>query len=597
MKVINKIADILVFFGLSFVLVLFSVLLYVKYLWPYADYEQIMSTLQDTSIDVILDNAVALDFVLGLLFFIITFPLCYFFLNRKQQIWVSGILIIVGCYISGFIHYHVYSRMKSTLYEDEYVKPQDVNYKFPDKKRNLLLIYLESFENSFSNEALFEKNLISELSKLQQEGQFSYNHSSLPGADFSVAAIVSSQCAIPLRYDPNRDIWDAKFFMPGAVCFPQILKDNGYQVGIIKAADITYTSVNLYANFHGYDFAEGVDEIKENYLKNDYEKYMGSFGGVTDRTLYEYAKVKLNEFDKDKPFMLTLFSLDTHMPSYYLDKECKKEFGDLRDAFICSDKGVAKFIEWFKNTPYWENTTVVVVGDHLLPSRIKGLRNAKRGIFNMFLNVREGLKIDKNKIFSTYDLAPTILEALNIEIKPRKFGLGRSMFSDTISLVEKFGSLNLKLNLIKKSEFYSKLRKPNTERKDIYRSYKISDVIKENDVPLYTDAIEKIVGRYFVDRMYIYLDDYKGNNIEVLMDFVVILGGENKMVVSANGEEVKKYEFSSRDKQPYKMKLSIDKNLIKDNKLLLKFRNKGGVLGGANMGISILSMKINEQNN
>ena len=56
MNIIKKFLDIIVWILFSLILLILSVLLYIKYLWPDADYEQIVFTIQDTPITIILDN-------------------------------------------------------------------------------------------------------------------------------------------------------------------------------------------------------------------------------------------------------------------------------------------------------------------------------------------------------------------------------------------------------------------------------------------------------------------------------------------------------------------------------------------------------------
>ena len=589
MKLINKIADIVVLLLFCFVVLCFSILLYVKYLYPNADYEQIIITIKDTPLYVFLSNIITIDYVLGSLFFIIIFPLGYFFLNRKQQVYAVLLGFLMIAFVSGFFERHFFSNMESTLYEDEYVNPKNIEYKFPKEKRNLLLIYLESFEDGFSNSNWYGKNIIANLEDLRKQGEFSREHKSLFGTNFSIAALFSSQCALPLK-----DIWSTRFFLPKVTCFPEILKNNGYQTAIVKAADITYTNASVYAKTHGYDVAEGFDEIKKNYLKDDLTDRIGVFGGVTDRTLYDYAKIKLSDFDKNKPFMLTLFSLDTHTPKYYLDNKCESEFGDIRDAFMCSDKAVADFIDWFKKSPYYDNTTIVIIGDHLLNSRIKFSRKAKRGIFNVFLNTPEGLNIDENKIFSTYDLAPTILEAMGIELKPRKFGLGVSLFDNNVTLVEKFGVSKFKYNLIKQSKYYDELAEIEYKRIDVYHPYRIGQEIKDKDFLVYTDTKDKLLDKYYIDRLNIKLENYKGGDLEVLLSFFAIIGGNSNIDISVNDNSVMKYDFKPLEIQPFHIKLDVSKEFVKDNKLQFKFNNSNfnSIYG---LGISPLTMKIIEK--
>lgn len=595
MKIIGKIFDFIIWVLFGFIVFLFSILLYIKYLWPSADYEQIISTIRDTQLRIIFNNMVYYDFIFGFLFFVIVFPFCYFCLDRKKVIGLGVIFGLLGAYISGFIHYQIYSRMNTTLYEEEYVNPETIKYNFPKNKRNLLLIYMESFENGFDDVKNYEANLIPNLKKLQGEGEFSSEHYVLPGSNYSIAALVASMCAIPLKYTNKRTIWDTMFFLDNTTCFPEVLKENGYQTVMLKAADITFTNADIFSLRHGYSEALGVDEIKKNFFKDNNNAYMGTFGGVSDRTLFEYAKVKISEFDEDRPFFLTLFSLDTHMPGYYLDKKCEEVFGDLRDAYLCSDKGVYEFIEWFKSTKYYDNTTVVIVGDHNLSYKLKGKAKAKHGIYNVFLNTAENLKIDDNKIFSTYDLAPTILEAVGVDLKPRAFGLGRSLFSDEKTLIEKKGVLKFKLELMKKSKFYSNFEKIKKAEISKYKLYKIGDEIVEKEFLLYTNASGELLNRVYIDKMNIELDGYKGGDLEVEMEFFAIVGFDNTLDIFVNNDKIYNYEMPKKKIQPLSYKFVIKKDRIKNNKFQLGFHNNAGTNSAVNIGVSIKSMKILEK--
>ena len=588
----KKCLDIVVLFFLAIVTFVFSILIYVRFLWPNADFEQIMMTIKDLSPKMLVDNVYLKDYIWGLLFFVVSYPLFYFYFNIKQKFCALVILLISVLYFSGYIYYETYRRTTSTLYETEYVDPSSLDVKFPEKKRNLLLIYMESFENNFRYSQHYEKNLIPNLSKLQEEGQYSLAHESLPGSDYSIAALVASQCSVPLRFSKDMDIWDTKYFLPKAICFPEILKKNGYKNVFVKAADITFTKADVFAKSHGFDEALGVDEILPTLPNKDKKEYIGTFGGVTDRVLFEFAKNKLEEFKENEPFMLSLFSLDTHTPVAKLDKSCKAVFGDLRDSFICADKGVYEFIEWFKTSKYWENTTVVVVGDHVLPSRMFYKGRPKKGIFNLFLNVADGLKIRNDKIFSTYDLAPTILESLGAEIKPRAFALGRSMFSDEMSLIEKIGVSKLKIRLIQKSLVYDKLLVPNVKRVDVYKDYLIGDIIGEDDFLDYADAYSTIMKQHFIDRLNLKLVNYNGGDVVLKVKFVAVAGG--KIKIFANNNMI--YEVNSKQmiKQPVVLDLKVNKELIKDGKLQLRFKNTTGIRAESQMGVSPRELKIEE---
>ena len=65
--------------------------------------------------------------------------------------------------------YVVYLMQTSTIYEENYINPKTVNITFPDNKRNLIFIYLESMETTYldkENGGGIKENVIPELYNL-----------------------------------------------------------------------------------------------------------------------------------------------------------------------------------------------------------------------------------------------------------------------------------------------------------------------------------------------------------------------------------------------------------------------------------------------
>ncbi len=62
----------------------------------------------------------------------------------------------------------------STFIDDNYVDPSSVNITFPEQKRNLIYIFLESMEMTYAdkeNGGAFKQNVIPELTQLAQENE------------------------------------------------------------------------------------------------------------------------------------------------------------------------------------------------------------------------------------------------------------------------------------------------------------------------------------------------------------------------------------------------------------------------------------------
>ena len=105
----------------------------------------------------------------------------------------------------------------SAYVDDNYVDPGNVNITFPEKKRNLIFIYLESMEVTFmdkENGGAFPENVIPELTELAQEndsfsggGKTLNGGIALPGAVWTMGAIFGTTAGLPLKtpLGQNRD--------------------------------------------------------------------------------------------------------------------------------------------------------------------------------------------------------------------------------------------------------------------------------------------------------------------------------------------------------------------------------------------------------
>ena len=170
MKILKMLADYAVLLFLALAVVVFSVLMYIRYLWPETDFEQLLVTLNDLSLKVLVSNASLKDFIYSFAAFAALYPLCYFYLNTRGRLYTAVLFSLMSLYFSGYAEYFIYSRTTSNLYEEEYVFPDTIEYDFPEKKRNLILIYLESFEQNFASGQHYGKNLIPHLNGFSESG-------------------------------------------------------------------------------------------------------------------------------------------------------------------------------------------------------------------------------------------------------------------------------------------------------------------------------------------------------------------------------------------------------------------------------------------
>lgn len=379
---------------------------------------------------------------------------------------ISVLSIILSLYFIGFFEYLLIGNKESTFIEDNYVNPSSVKINFPEKKRNLIYIYLESLESSYAsiNEGgLFESNLIPELTALANDNiSFSDTEKlggayELSGTSWTAAALVAQTAGIPLKIG-RRIInhMEIPYFLGGAYTLGNILYFEDYNQTIIFGSNGDFGNRKTYFEQHGYynvyDYYYAIDE---GWINEDYMVWWG----YEDSKLFEFAKeeaLKLSQ--KDEPFNLSLLTVNTHHVDGYLEDGCPKIYDQqYKNVIACSSYQVNEFIKWCQQQDFYDNTTIVVVGDHLtMKTRFFNRKdNDNRRIYNAIINSPvEGINTTNRK-FSTMDMFPTTLAALGVTIDGDKLGLGTNLFSDKKTLLETYGVEKVNKELSYKSNFYN----------------------------------------------------------------------------------------------------------------------------------------------
>jgi len=355
----------------------------------------------------------------------------------------------------------------STLFEDYYVNPYEVELEFPDKKKNLIYIYLESMESTYSDigiESIRYNNLIPNLEKIANENIHFSNKETLGGAyevsgvSWTIAALVSQTSGMPLKITVDQNEMNQySRFLPGLVSLGDILKKEGYNNYFLIGSKKEFGGRNNYFEQHGdYEIFDYNTAIEKNKIDDDYFVWWG----YEDKKLFEYAKEELLELaSKDEPFNFTMLTADTHFVTGYKDSTCKVATNSLYgDAVYCSDQKIFEFINWLKEQEFYNDTTIIISGDHLLMGNFlfNQYYNKERTVYNAIINSEVETTNTKNRVFTTLDMFPTTLASLGVKIEGDRLGLGTNLFSSRNTLAEEIGVDKLSEEILKKSVFYDK---------------------------------------------------------------------------------------------------------------------------------------------
>lgn len=317
-------------------------------------------------------------------------------------------------------------------------------YKVPhgvinNPKLNLVYIYGESLERTYFQPELFP-DLAPELTGLKNSALDFSHTGQLPGTDYTIAGMVSSQCGIPLfaPFEGNSSSSLSSFF-PKNVCLGDILKASGYENYFMQGADLRFAGKDVFLQSHGFDYMFGAQELKGIVADPTYRNNWGFY----DDTVLDEVYQKYMELSKaNKRFSLFTLTVDTHHPDGFISKTCSRRSytfdGKVNQSFsavACSQQHVAALIEKIKASPYFKNTVIVVSSDHLAMNNTAWKYLNKQARNNLFFVIR-GDKPEQKLIpvkRSTLDNGATVLDILGGD---NYIGLGRSsLSSESLSTV------------------------------------------------------------------------------------------------------------------------------------------------------------------
>lgn len=361
----------------------------------------------------------------------------------------------------------------SPYIEENFADPLTTPIKFPEKKRNLIHIYLESMENSYLSKELggfMEENLMPDLTKLSEEG---YNFSHLPegfggppwttGGHWSVASMVNMGTGLPMKVPVDGNAYGAENnFLPGATTLGDILKEQGYEQTVMFGADANFGGLNFYYTSHGgFNIIDYRGAKKLGLIPEDYSVWWG----YEDDKLYEFAKQELTRLSETgKPFHFCMETADTHFPDGYQVPGMPTPYeSPYANVILYSQEQTVKFIRWIQQQPFYENTTIVLIGDHLSMDQkfFESFdRDYKRTCFNLILNPAPNVRdINENRLhnrdWANFDMFPTILASLGVEIEGNRLGIGTNLFSNEQTLFERDGVDEVNSILDQRSNFYN----------------------------------------------------------------------------------------------------------------------------------------------
>ena len=460
------------YIAIILLVLLFAALIYLRNTWPYVSYAELLfhlkTSFDGTNPEMIYEPLI--QYGIPAVIAIVAIILILKVIKKKNHLAyrITALVILLCLVLSNAANLYmfnkntrvltdfynaVFRKSSSDFVEKLYVDPANVSMTFPEEKRNLIYIYLESMEISFADEAnggAFSDNYIPNLTKLAEEyDDFSGTDStldggiSLPGTNWTTGALFAQTSAIPLDLPVEEaSITDAEQFFPTLTTMGDILLDAGYTSVVELGTEAGFGGQGAYYRKHGDYAVHDVAYAKEQGLiPQDYNEWWG----YEDEKLFEFAKQDITELAKSsEPFNYTMFTMDTHCQDGFICRLCDDKYGDNQYANViaCSDKQVSEFIKWIQQQDFYENTTIVVTGDHPTMDAdfladIDG--EYQRKTYTCIINSAVTPQLDTRREFATIDLFPTILAALGVQMDSDRLGCGTNLYGTRETIIEEYG--------------------------------------------------------------------------------------------------------------------------------------------------------------
>ena len=397
---------------------------------------------------------------------------------------ISCLLLVgIGLGQVGAFSYLRASFSESEFLEQHYVDPTvPGRIAAPENKRNLILIELESMETSFFSRehgGFWDEDVIAELYNLLSEPDAVFfatdegTHGTLNafGSTWTTAALISYTSGLPFKVPVGKEnSYHSKKFLSGAWTLGDVLQQNGYRNILVSGAETSFGGVAEYFTAHGgytlvdVDHPFYVSSVTGKRQDFSVPKSQTNTWGFSDEATLRIAQkvLEAEAESSNEPWHLFISTIDTHFSGYLYEPgdgyngSVQSEASRAERVYATTSREVYRFVMWLKEQPFYENTTVVIVGDH--PNMQKGICGGvpadERGRYNLILNPVTSTDATKNRAFTAYDFYPTVLSSMGFRISTGRLGLGTDLFSGMPTLAEQYGMEKFNEELAKQSDFY-----------------------------------------------------------------------------------------------------------------------------------------------
>ncbi|MEK5240188.1 LTA synthase family protein [Paenibacillus sp. FSL L8-0470] len=316
------------------------------------------------------------------------------------------------------------------------------------KGKNLIIIQLESFQSFLMGLKVDGLEITPNLNRLMDESLYFPNFYQMVGQGNTSDAefVVNSSYYIPPQGAATMAYVDKD--LPS---LPKLLQANGYQTATFHTNDVEFWNRGeLYSSL-------GWEQYYDHKFFGDEDTF---FFGSSDEVLYRRSAEKLKEMDdSSKPFYAQVISMSAHHPftipaEKYQMKLPERYEGTFVGDYIRSqnyaDYAFGQFVEELKASGVWNNSLIMVYGDHMglpiysldhddkeLMTEIYGHEYEYSDMLNIPLIIHAGDSLKPQtleQVGGEIDIMPTAASLLGVSMA-NNIHFGQDLLSQTYNLL------------------------------------------------------------------------------------------------------------------------------------------------------------------
>ncbi len=298
---------------------------------------------------------------------------------------------------------------------------------------NVIIIFAESLSSFFFREDVH--GVVGLTPNLKDMKSRSYSFDRMYNASFPTLKGMIATLGSFIYFLEEKNVGGTRIPVPCRFLFlSDILKAMGYSTVHVQGGSERFIGMKeFFTERQHYDEFIGSESLamQKIELKQGF--------GLDDRRVFGHVVEWLKKNGSSRPFLLTVSTINMHPPFKVTDRLDAAKGSTLLNSVYSTDRAFGIFWEYFKNSPFRNNTVLIVTADHAMGNNKDYANFAGRydeyfspffDLIPCFVYLPGGAMAGKgnDQVCSNLDFLPTLLDMMNIDL-PNPF-MGHSIFSE-----------------------------------------------------------------------------------------------------------------------------------------------------------------------